>query len=106
MKDRGNDRPSGPGPMEGGLRFEDALAGLEGIVARLEGGDLPLEEALAAFEEGVRLTKICSQRLNEAERKIQILTKATDGRVEERPFIPEEARENQSASGGREGLFD
>ena len=44
--------------------FEEALKQLEAIVSRLEIGDLPLEEALSVFEEGVRLTKVCSQRLN------------------------------------------
>ena len=45
------------------LRFEEALKQLEAIVSRLEVGDLPLEEALSIFEEGIRLTKLCSQRL-------------------------------------------
>lgn len=70
------------------LKFEEALARLEGIVARLEGGDLPLEEALGVFEEGVRLTRHCSQRLTEAERKVSILLKSAQGQLEERPFEP------------------
>lgn len=68
------------------LKFEEALARLEGIVARLEGGDLPLEEALGIFEEGVRLTRHCSRRLTEAERKVSILLKNSQGQLEERPF--------------------
>jgi len=68
------------------LKFEEALARLEGIVARLEGGDLPLEEALGIFEEGVRLTRHCSKRLNEAERKVSILMKNAQGQLEEKPF--------------------
>jgi len=70
------------------LKFEDALARLEDIVARLEGGDLPLEEALAVFEEGVRLTRHCSRRLTEAERKVTILLKNAQGDLEEQPFAP------------------
>ncbi len=71
------------------LKFEEALGRLEGIVTRLEGGDLPLEEALGIFEEGVRLTRHCSRRLSEAERKVSILMKNAQGQLEERPFDPD-----------------
>lgn len=72
--------------------FEEALKQLETIVARLERGDLPLEEALSVFEEGVRLTKLCSARLSEAERRVNILTRSVEsvsGELEERPFEEE-----------------
>lgn len=72
----------------GSLKFEEALARLEAIVARLEGGDLPLEESLVLFEEGVRLTRHCSKRLTEAERKVTILLKNAQGQLEEKPFEP------------------
>ena len=71
------------------IRFEEALKQLEAIVSRLEIGDLPLEEALSVFEEGVRLTKLCSKRLNDAERRVNILVRSADpnsGGLEERPF--------------------
>lgn len=71
------------------VKFEEALKQLEVIVSRLELGDLPLEEALSIFEEGVRLTKLCSQRLNEAERRVNILVRNADSAasgLEERPF--------------------
>jgi exodeoxyribonuclease VII small subunit len=71
------------------LKFEDALARLEAVVARLEGGDLPLEESLGLFEEGVRLTRHCSKRLTEAERKVTILLKNAQGQIEEKPFEPD-----------------
>ncbi len=58
------------------IRFEEALKQLEAIVSRLEIGDLPLEEALSIFEEGIRLTKLCSQRLSEAESRVNILTRS------------------------------
>lgn len=61
--------------------FEKALEGLEGIVQRLEGGDLPLEESLALFEEGVRLTRVCSERLETAEKKIEVLKRNAQGDV-------------------------
>nr|MBO2507566.1 exodeoxyribonuclease VII small subunit [Bacillota bacterium] len=53
--------------------FEQALAALEKIVDRLEREDLSLEQALALFEEGIGLARFCSQRLDEAERKIELL---------------------------------
>jgi exodeoxyribonuclease VII small subunit len=66
--------------------FEEALGQLETVVARLEGGDLPLEEALRAFEEGIRLARTCAARLEDAERRVRLLTRAPDGTVVEVPF--------------------
>ena len=92
--DRGAARPerkasppmSIPEPEPPALKFEDALARLEVVVARLEGGDLPLEEALSLFEEGVRLTRLCSARLDEAERKVSLLLRDQEGLLREVPF--------------------
>ncbi len=78
------------------IRFEEALRQLEAIVSRLEVGDLPLEEALSIFEEGVRLTRLCSQRLSEAESRVNILVQSAEpasGGLEERPFEDEEGEE-------------
>jgi exodeoxyribonuclease VII small subunit len=66
--------------------FEEALNQLEALVAKLEAGDLPLEEALRAFEEGVRLTRLCAGRLEEAERRVHLLTRTPEGTEEEVPF--------------------
>lgn len=55
------------------VSFEAALASLEGVVARLETGDMPLEQALEAFEEGVALSRRCAATLDAAERRIEIL---------------------------------
>lgn len=74
----------------GELKFEEALRRLEAIVEQLETGDLPLEEALAAFEEGVKMVKLCSKRLNEVEKRVSILIKNAEGELEEQPFVPEE----------------
>ena len=68
--------------------FEAALKRLEGIVRQLEDGDLPLEESLRLFEEGVALTRQCAARLDEAQRKIEILTRGEGGVLETRPFDP------------------
>ncbi|MEF3167875.1 MAG: exodeoxyribonuclease VII small subunit [Deltaproteobacteria bacterium] len=62
-----------------GRRFEDMLKELEKIVQRLEEEDLPLEEALAVFEEGIRLSRHCSSYLDQAEKRIQLLTKNESG---------------------------
>ncbi len=55
--------------------FETAMRDLEDLVGRLEQGDLPLEESLAAFERGVMLTRTCQTALKEAEQKVEILLK-------------------------------
>jgi len=61
--------------------FESALKALEEIVAKLEGGTLPLEEALGLFEEGIKLSSFCNEKLTEAERKVEILLKDQSGRL-------------------------
>lgn len=71
------------------LGFEEALGRLEGIVLQLEDGDLELEEALAVFETGVGLTRKCAERLEETERRIEVLVAEGEALVE-RPFEDEE----------------
>ena len=70
-------------------KFEDALARLEEIVKELESGDLPLEQSLKMFEEGVKLSRICHKRLEDAERRVEILLKDKAGTIVAQPF-PEE----------------
>lgn len=60
--------------------FEQILARLEAVVARLEGGELPLEDSLAIFEEGIRLSRLGAQRLDDAERRVEELL-GDDGRT-------------------------
>jgi exodeoxyribonuclease VII small subunit len=69
--------------------FESALKSLEDIVVQLEGGDLTLDRALELFEEGVKVSRFCSSKLDEAERKVEVLTKTTDGTLTEEPFSGE-----------------
>ncbi len=71
-------------------KFEDALARLEEIVRELESGDLPLEQSLRMFEEGIKLSRICHKRLEDAERRVEILLKDKAGTIVAQPF-PEEA---------------
>lgn len=66
--------------------FEQALGRLEEIVGRLESGELTLDESLALFEEGVRLSRVCSARLAEAERKIERLIERSDGTLAAEPL--------------------
>lgn len=66
--------------------FEKALARLEEIAAEMEGGELGLEKMVAAFEEGQKLVKLCSSKLNEVEKKIEMLVKKSDGSIAAEPF--------------------
>lgn len=54
-------------------KFEDALERLEDIVKKMEAGDLPLDEGLKSFEEGIKLIRFCQAKLDEAERRVEIL---------------------------------
>jgi exodeoxyribonuclease VII small subunit len=74
--------------------FETALQRLEEIVKKLDSGDLPLASLLEIYEEGVTLSRFCQSKLEEAERKVEILTKKTDGRLAKLPF--EEKGEDES----------
>jgi exodeoxyribonuclease VII small subunit len=71
-------------------KFEEALQKLEAIVNKMEEGELSLEEALNAFEEGVKLAKLCSSKLDEAERRVEKLIRKQDGKLETIPFSEEE----------------
>lgn len=61
------------------LAFEEILTRLEGVVASLEAGDMPLEQALASFERGVSLSRLGARRLDEAERRVEVLLRDADG---------------------------
>jgi exodeoxyribonuclease VII small subunit len=69
------------------LKFEDCLARLEQIVGALETGNLPLEESLKVFEEGIALARHCSRYLDDAERRIEMLVKDDSGAVATKPFV-------------------
>ncbi len=71
-------------------KFETAMARLEEIVQQLEQGDLPLEQSLKLFEEGIKLSRICNTRLEEAERKVEILLKDKGGKLKAQPFEEQE----------------
>lgn len=69
--------------------FEQALKLLEQIVVELESGDLPLEQSIRKFEEGMELSRFCAQRLEETERKITQLIQDGSGPIVEKPFVSE-----------------
>ena len=69
--------------------FESSLEELERIVRELEQGELPLEKSLEMFEQGVKLSRECQARLNQAERRIEVLMRDNQGRPTVKPFEPE-----------------
>ena len=81
-----------------GPSFEQAIQRLEKIVADMESADLPLEDVLKKYEEGTRLVRFCSHKLEEAEKKIEILTKKADGTVTLKSFGPQDAEETEPPS--------
>jgi exodeoxyribonuclease VII small subunit len=71
-------------------KFETALHKLEEVVKRLEGGELSLDDSLKAFEEGVKHAAFCARKLNEAEKRVELLLKQKDGLFVREEFHPEE----------------
>ncbi|MBI3252484.1 MAG: exodeoxyribonuclease VII small subunit [Candidatus Omnitrophica bacterium] len=74
------------------MEFEAALKKLEDIVGHLETGDLSLEAALKQYEEGVRMADICSKRLSEAQKRVEILIKTGAGKFKTVPFEPKKKK--------------
>ena len=73
--------------------FEKSLTELEQIVLKLEDGDLPLEESLELFEQGIKLSRACRDRLTKAERRIEILMKDASGEMTTQDMNPDSLRE-------------
>jgi len=67
------------------MTFEQSMNKLEQIVQELESGDLPLEKAMSKFEEGIQLSKFCTEKLDKTEKKVTILMQDNEGNVEEKP---------------------
>jgi exodeoxyribonuclease VII small subunit len=92
---RSKKKAAEPVLSKNGLTFEQAIQRLEKIVADMEGAELPLEDVLKKYEEGTRLVRFCSQKLEEAEKKIDVLSKKTDGTVTLEPFEAEPNEESE-----------
>ena len=73
-------------------KFEDALAKLEEIVKKMESGDLSLEDSLKSFEEGIRLVRVCSRKLDEAQRRVELLLQE-EGETVAKPYREEDSEE-------------
>jgi exodeoxyribonuclease VII small subunit len=80
------------------LPFEEILTRLEGVVASLEAGDVPLEQALKHFERGVALSRLGARRLDEAERRVEVLLRDADG-VRTRPLDTDSESDEEQDDG-------
>ena len=92
-------RAEAPERQQQGQTFESSLAALEKIVRELERGDLPLEESLQLFEQGVRLSRQCQERLSQAERRIEVLLRDAEGR----PLLAAFDEDEEELHPGRDG---
>lgn len=77
--------------------FEKAFQNLEKIVHRLESEEMPLDESLQLFEEGIRLSRFCHQRLEEVEKKIELILADAKGQPVTEPFEDEELHDDEDA---------
>lgn len=83
-------KTAGPNsPAKASVPFEEALEKLEGVVDAMESGDLPLENLIAKYEEGMKLARVCQEKLAEAELKIQQLEKTPSGEMKLKRLSPE-----------------
>ncbi|MDQ3474575.1 MAG: exodeoxyribonuclease VII small subunit [Acidobacteriota bacterium] len=83
--------------------FESSLEALEQIVHQLEEGDLPLEKSLELFEQGIRLSRECQDRLGQAERRIEVLLRDSQGRPTVSEFSAEQDSNGFSDGGEQRG---
>lgn len=82
------------------IKFEDALKKLEKIVSDLETGDMPLEESLSKYEEGIKLSKICSRQLEAAKSRVELLMKSGN-KFDIKPFDAASAEEKSKTKSKR-----
>jgi exodeoxyribonuclease VII small subunit len=87
------------------IKFEEALKKLEKIVTELEAGELSLEDSLAKYEEGIKLSKICSRQLEAAKSKVELLMKSGN-KFEVAPFEESVSREKLRAKPKRSKKAD
>ncbi|HEY3899802.1 MAG TPA: exodeoxyribonuclease VII small subunit [Chthoniobacter sp.] len=83
--------------------FESAMTRLEAIVTDMESDKLPLEELLTRYEEGVKLVKVCEEKLTAAEKRIEMITRNAAGEPQIEEFDP--AKKNAAPAGGDVSLF-
>jgi len=78
--------PTTPPAPEADLPFEQAIGRIEDLVARMEAERLPLDDLIAAYDEGTRLLEVCRHRLDEAQRRVELITQRADGSASLTPF--------------------
>lgn len=83
--------PTTPDPDDTALPFEQALGRIESLVARMEAERLPLDDLIKAYDEGTRLLDICRQRLDDAQRRVELISQRADGSATLTPFAADEA---------------
>lgn len=76
-----------------GVDFEVAMKELEKIIAELEKGELSLENSIERFQKGIEISKLCSKRLDDVEKKITIILEDEQGNIKEEPFLMEKPQE-------------
>jgi exodeoxyribonuclease VII small subunit len=86
--------------------FETSLSDLEKIVRELENGDSTLEESLKLFEDGVKLSRECQERLSQAERRIEVLLTDSNGELQLQSLEPEELKEQRKPKITKRIVFD
>lgn len=91
---------------EGGLKFEQALRRLEEIVEEMEAGEVSLEELLKKYEEGMKLAQFCQAKLNEAQQRIEVLTKGKGNEARLQPFTQREPPAADAEEDEEEGEKD
>jgi exodeoxyribonuclease VII small subunit len=84
------------------LKFDQALARLEKIVQEMEDQELPLEQGLKKYEEGIKLSRFCLAKLSEAEKKIEILRRALEGNLVPEPFSPGSSEKDEDDATSRQ----
>src|SRR5437762_14211760 len=90
---------SAPKKTEPQLNFEGAMNRLEEIVEQMESGQMMLEELIVRYEEGMKLVKVCQERLASAEQRIEIITRNNAGKPIVKDFAPSADRESTEKSG-------
>jgi exodeoxyribonuclease VII small subunit len=83
-------------------KFEDELKELETIVSQIDSGELTLDESIGAFERGVMLVKALNGKLDEVERKVELLTRSAGGELRTAPFEPSSDNEDDNPAGAKD----
>ncbi len=89
-----------------GKKFEDELKDLEEIVNRIDSGELTLEESIGAFERGVALVKSLNHKLDEVERKVELLTRNAEGDLQSAPFAAVDQQAGAQGGNARDRAND